>query len=136
MRRAMILILSLVILILALSGCQQAEQPSDSGTDVQKPMAVTNFEECAAAGNPIMESYPRQCRHGDQLFVEEIDTPIMNPEDQEYAEDPSIPLEEPGYVDELYCEDLCGDGECQEMVCMGIGCPCAETPESCPEDCA
>jgi len=33
------------------------------------------------------------------------------------------------------CEDMCGDGTCQEMVCMAEGCPCAETPESCPEDC-
>jgi len=23
---------------------------------------ITNFEECIAAGNPAMESYPRQCR--------------------------------------------------------------------------
>ena len=34
--------------------------------------AVTNFDECAAAGNPIMESYPRQCRAGDQTFVEDV----------------------------------------------------------------
>ncbi len=33
------------------------------------------------------------------------------------------------------CEDLCGDGTCQEVVCEAIGCPCAETSESCPEDC-
>ena len=31
---------------------------------------VTNFEECIAAGNPAMESYPRQCRNGDETFVE------------------------------------------------------------------
>ena len=33
---------------------------------------ITNFEECVAAGNPIMESYPRQCKDGDQTFVEEV----------------------------------------------------------------
>lgn len=34
---------------------------------------VANFEECAAAGNPVMESYPRQCRTEDgRIFVEEI----------------------------------------------------------------
>ncbi|MCF6276457.1 MAG: hypothetical protein L3J07_01265 [Candidatus Magasanikbacteria bacterium] len=34
---------------------------------------ITNFEECANAGNSIMESYPRQCRSEDgNLFVEEI----------------------------------------------------------------
>jgi hypothetical protein len=34
------------------------------------------------------------------------------------------------------CVDRCGDGTCDEIVCMAIGCPCAETPESCPEDCS
>lgn len=37
--------------------------------------AITNFEECAAAGNPIMESYPRQCRVNGQTFVEIIEQP-------------------------------------------------------------
>ncbi len=34
------------------------------------------------------------------------------------------------------CKNLCGDGTCQEIVCMAIGCPCPETKESCPQDCA
>lgn len=34
------------------------------------------------------------------------------------------------------CADLCGDGNCDEVVCQAEGCPCAETPESCPQDCA
>ena len=39
----------------------------------QKPISVvTNFEECVEAGNLVMESYPRQCRAGDQLFIENI----------------------------------------------------------------
>ena len=34
---------------------------------------ITNFEECVAAGNPVMESYPRQCRTEDgQTFTEVI----------------------------------------------------------------
>lgn len=36
---------------------------------------------------------------------------------------------------ESACKDLCGDGTCQEVVCMALGCPCAETPQSCPQDC-
>ena len=34
---------------------------------------VTNFQQCVDAGNPVMESYPRQCRapRGD-VFTEEI----------------------------------------------------------------
>lgn len=33
---------------------------------------ITNFEECAAAGNPVTQSYPRQCSANGQGFVEEI----------------------------------------------------------------
>jgi len=36
---------------------------------------------------------------------------------------------------DIFCKDLCGDGICQEIVCLAIGCPCAETPETCPRDC-
>lgn len=33
------------------------------------------------------------------------------------------------------CRDLCGDGICQEIVCMAVGCPCPESAERCPADC-
>ncbi len=67
---------------------------------------ITNFQECLDAGYPVMESYPRQCITIDgQTFIEEI------------------------------CEDKCGDGICNEIVCMGAGCPCPETKETCPNDC-
>ncbi len=33
------------------------------------------------------------------------------------------------------CINQCGNGTCEEMVCMAVGCPCAETVESCPQDC-
>lgn len=34
---------------------------------------ITSFEDCVAAGNPVMESYPEQCRTKDgRLFVRDI----------------------------------------------------------------
>lgn len=33
---------------------------------------VNDFEDCVRAGNPIMESYPRQCRHSGVTYVEDI----------------------------------------------------------------
>jgi hypothetical protein len=33
---------------------------------------IASFTQCAAAGNPVMESYPRQCRANGQTFVEEV----------------------------------------------------------------
>ena len=41
---------------------------------------ITNFEECVAAGNPVMESYPRQCSAYGKTFVEVIPTPVPAPE--------------------------------------------------------
>ena len=46
---------------------------------------VDSFEDCVAAGNPVMESYPRQCRHNDQHFVEDISIDIRP--------DPVVPTE-------------------------------------------
>ena len=37
------------------------------------PIAVSNFKDCAAAGYPVMESYPRQCRTPQgKNFVEDV----------------------------------------------------------------
>ena len=33
---------------------------------------VTDFTSCADAGNPVMESYPRQCRSNGKTYVEVI----------------------------------------------------------------
>ncbi len=42
---------------------------------------VSSFEECESAGNPVMESYPRQCRTLDgKHFVEQINPKMMSPE--------------------------------------------------------
>ncbi len=35
-------------------------------------ITVTSFDECVDAGNPVMESYPRQCMADDRTFVENI----------------------------------------------------------------
>lgn len=55
------------------------------------------------------------------------ETPTMPPRDNLSGND---------RADESICEDMCGDGTCQEIVCMGSGCPCAETAQNCPEDCS
>lgn len=34
------------------------------------------------------------------------------------------------------CQNKCGDGICQENVCMAIGCPCAENINNCAQDCS
>ncbi|MCI5222230.1 MAG: hypothetical protein D3924_06050 [Candidatus Electrothrix sp. AR4] len=44
-----------------------------SGCAPVTPTQITNFEECVAAGNPVMESHPRQCRADDQTFIENLE---------------------------------------------------------------
>lgn len=73
-----LLTLSIVaILILAGVGFFIFKPPQ---TITQLPL-ITNFEECAKAGFPVMESYPAQCRSATgELFVQVIDAPIpVNP---------------------------------------------------------
>ena len=43
-------------------------------------VVIASFEECAAAGNPVLGSYPRQCRTVDgQHFVEDIEDDDSTP---------------------------------------------------------
>lgn len=47
-------------------------------TKTQEPVTpqknIANFTECANAGNPIMESYPRQCNANGKTYVENVET--------------------------------------------------------------
>jgi hypothetical protein len=44
-----------------------------TASDTRYAAAVSNFEECIAAGLPILESYPRQCRSAaGEMFSEDI----------------------------------------------------------------
>ena len=60
-----ILLLSLFFVF----GCDEDYELPDQGLDTSGT-TVNNFEECVAAGNPVMESYPRQCRAEGKTFVE------------------------------------------------------------------
>ncbi len=84
----------------------------DSGK-VAPEGSVNNFQECVDAGFEIF--YP-DCI-GCRPYCETSDGEIF------IAEDTST------------CVEQCGDGVCDEIVCMGEGCPCPETTENCPEDC-
>jgi len=58
-------IVVILIVIIAAIGIYLA---TSEGSDV----VITNFEECVAAGNLVMESYPRQCKAGVETFTEDI----------------------------------------------------------------
>jgi len=69
---------------------------------------VVSFEECVAEGHPIVEADPsRVCRLPDGTM----------------------------FTEQQGCLYQCGDGVCQQAVCLATSCPCAETARSCPVDC-
>ncbi len=87
------------------------------------PQTVSSFEECVAAGNPVRKSLPAQCVAKDgKVYV-----------DQKTLKVPQV--SEGAAAGEKFCKDLCGDGQCQEIVCMAQGCPCPESKANCPKDC-
>lgn len=57
---------------LALAACGPREAPDPPAPKVDAS-TITSFESCAAAGNPIAESYPPQCRTRDgRSFTEDV----------------------------------------------------------------
>lgn len=86
---------------------------------VSGDLPITNFKECVAAGNEAMYPDCVGC------------TPYCETATGERFEE----LNDKVGQENILCDDLCGDGVCAEIVCMGEGCPCAETTDSCPQDC-
>jgi hypothetical protein len=84
---------------------------ADGGLESNR--AANSFEECVAESGRILKMYPPKCvTKGGRVFIE---TPKTS---------------------KVACKNLCGDGQCQEIVCMAVGCPCAENHATCPKDCA
>ncbi|OGI76259.1 hypothetical protein A3C67_03125 [Candidatus Nomurabacteria bacterium RIFCSPHIGHO2_02_FULL_42_19] len=71
------LILSVVIIIILAGGVFYV---LSTRTPAPDESAISSFEECVAAGYPVMESYPRQCRTPEGvLFVENVENPTPAP---------------------------------------------------------
>jgi len=61
-----------IIVVLLLSGCVTDTAPpniTDNDTNITVQEEINSFEECVEAGNPVMESYPRQCRANGKTFL-------------------------------------------------------------------
>jgi len=66
-----ILTVLIICFVLAMALTFISIQPQKTETS-QTPV-ISNFEECAAANNPVMESYPRKCRVNGVTYTENID---------------------------------------------------------------
>ncbi|MDP2671431.1 MAG: Gmad2 immunoglobulin-like domain-containing protein [bacterium] len=70
-----LLTVSLLIIVLGLVAifAYQNFFPSKDSEKGQKPAAeISTFEQCAAAGMPVQESYPRRCMAEGKSFTEDI----------------------------------------------------------------
>lgn len=67
--KKLLLIITIIIVIASLGIWLSL---SNKDNEDEKVVKINNFQECIEAGNPAMESYPRQCRAGDQTFTEYI----------------------------------------------------------------
>lgn len=54
--------------------------------DMQKQQQITNYKECVAAGNPVMESNPPQCRANGKTFTGEVESKPTSPAKQQMTE--------------------------------------------------
>lgn len=90
----------------------------DHGVYTTKVQSISSFEECKAAGYPIMESYPEQCRtKGGKMFVRDVD-------------DAPTPPSEESVVCTMDAK-LCPDGSAVERAgpdCEFLPCPGEELP--------
>lgn len=129
----------------------------------QKLADIQNFDSCAGAGFPVMESYPAQCKTPDgRFFTEVIDQVIKLPETAPVFSSPtatpsvtpkqkssvtpttlpnSTPTPTPAFkvasptLQPQQCKNSCGDGICQRPICLDDDCPCPETTLNCIQDC-
>lgn len=59
-----IILIILTVIAIIITACTQREI---IGSD-----NISTFDECVSAGNPVMESYPRQCKADGKTFAEDI----------------------------------------------------------------
>lgn len=114
-----LLLLLLLLIIFFSFGCTSGE-------------SINSFEECVAAGNPVMESYPRQCSANGRNFIEIV------------ANDSLVDFEiKAQFPDKIVYENNNGLTIKMEIDCAernGIfnecGSPCETENEACVEVCA
>ena len=121
MRKLILVLMGMALLV----GCDTTIPPNTPNTPttpqkVTPPSAIqiNSFETCLRAGNPVMESYPRQCKvEGGRTYVEEIERPIAQP--------PS---------DTVYCAQIY-QPVCAKIQVLCIKAPCPPIFETISNEC-
>lgn len=111
-------------------------EPTVPGTAA--PTVIRTFADCVKAGYPVLESAPRQCKTPDGRTFVEPTAGTVRPaptSPQAPTTPPSTEVPPPSTWSGPACVNQCGNGACDFVVCQAAGCPCAEDPETCPQDC-
>lgn len=140
-------IFSLSLLAVVLTACQPAtveEKPTADDSNVfPKKQAACIYKDgsCCQGEQGICQTVQVNCEEGKEPLIkgcnekcEAIFECVTSGESEANTPDDNISDSDEA-PPALACQNLCGDGVCQEIVCLSIGCPCAETAESCPQDC-
>ena len=67
-----LILLAIILAIVLIIGLYLFTMPQPSIQPINTTGAITNFDDCLATGQPILESYPRQCQANGQTYVEDI----------------------------------------------------------------
>jgi len=70
-----IILFLFVIAFVVIAGCTEDSKDDNPRQIIldNDESNINNFNECAEAGNPIMESYPRRCNANGITFIEDIE---------------------------------------------------------------
>lgn len=118
-----VIVIAIIALLIGFGAGFVLKNNTVPDTDTQ--VTVTNFEECVAAGNPVMESYPRQCRHEGVTYVEEVDNPpAPSPDDSPTGSVTCTPDQRDVMCTAQY-EPVCG---LTQVECITT--PCNPVPET------
>lgn len=122
-------VLILTIGICATVSCQTTKVNNPYKKEKKVRADVYDFNSCVQAGFPVTRSFPPQCRTNDgRIFMNYA---VRNNKEVIQGSSENVNKK----TSNSFCKDKCGDGVCQEMVCMAVGCPCAENKVSCAADC-
>ena len=100
------ILLSLICLIPAV-GCSALPH---------EPQPIGDYDLCIASGGQIMKTFPPKC---------------LSKDGKTFTKEGAIKVDPQG--GNTLCKNQCGDGICQQIVCMGSECPCAETAKNCSD---
>jgi uncharacterized protein YgiB involved in biofilm formation len=106
--------ITMVLALVALNTGTMVAAASPNNTDNSGMKAPRSFDECVLAGGDVREE-----DKGKTCTLSNSDGVFVKPKSDE----------------KRACQNKCGDGVCQEIVCMAVGCPCPESTATCPGDC-